>query len=259
MGPAHRTRHVSLVATPEVMAGTLAGLNDVLNCCGALGWFDESLERHPPYQVEVVSEHGASVVLAGGLALPWVRATHEIQRTDLILVPSLMVATGQWQRDRHPVLVEWIADMHASGAELYSACSGTLLLAETGLLDGRRAAMHWAYADTFRRNFPAVRLQLDKALVTEGARNELVMSGAASSWHDLVLYLIARHLGTPAAQAVAKFFALEFHRDGMAPYNVFVPNREHGDAAIQRAQWWITAHLDTPAPVQSMAEICGIS
>ncbi|WP_290649922.1 DJ-1/PfpI family protein [Aquisalimonas sp.] len=170
-----------------------------------------------------------------------------------------MVAGGKWQTDRYPALVEWIADMHAASAELYSVCSGTLLLAETGLLDGRRAAMHWAYADTFRRNFPAVRLQPDKALVTEGERNELVMSGAASSWHDLVLFLIARHLGTPAAQAVAKFFALEFHRDGMAPYTVFVPPRDHGDATIQGAQWWITANLDNPCPVEGMAEVGGVS
>lgn len=259
MEAAHHPRHVSLIATPEVMAGTLAGLNDVLNCFGALDWFDESLERHPPYQVEIVSEHATTVALGGGLALPWVRGVREVRQTDLIIVPSLMVAAGQWQKDRYPVLVDWIADMHAAGAELYSACSGTLLLAETGLLDGRKAAMHWAYAETFRRNFPAVKLQLDKALVTEGERNELVMSGAASSWHDLVLYLIARHLGTPAAQAVAKFFALEFHRDGMAPYNVFVPNRDHGDATIQRAQWWVAEHLDTPCPVQGMAEVCAIS
>ncbi|WP_290649921.1 hypothetical protein [Aquisalimonas sp.] len=64
---------MSLVATPEVMAGTLAGLNGILNCFGALGWFDESLGRHPPYQVDIVSEHSRSMALGGGLALPWVR------------------------------------------------------------------------------------------------------------------------------------------------------------------------------------------
>lgn len=258
MRSGHHARHVSLVATPEAMGGTLAGLYDVLTSFGALGWFDDSLGHHPPYEVEIVGEHSGSLTLGGNLALPWVRGADEVGRTDVVIVPSLMVAGGRWQTGRYPNMVAWLADMHAKGSELCSACSGTLLLAETGLLDGRKAAMHWAYADTFRDNFPAVDLRLDRALVTEGEGHELVMSGAASSWHDLVLYVIARHLGTPAAQAVAKFFALEFHRDGMAPYSVFVPRRDHEDATIQRAQRWIGEHLDSLSPVEGMAEVCGI-
>ena len=73
-----------------------------------------------------------------------------------------------------------------------------------------------------------------------------------------MLNLIARHLGAPAAQAVAKFFALEFHRDGIAPYSVFVPNRNHGDAVIERAQRWVHARPDNACPVQGMVEVCGV-
>ncbi len=78
-----------------------------------------------------------------------------------------MVQRGAWQQGRYPALVKWLAEMHAAGALLCSTCSGVLLLAETGLLDGKDATVHWIYAPTFRRNFPNVRLRLDRALVAE--------------------------------------------------------------------------------------------
>ncbi|MFC3285057.1 GlxA family transcriptional regulator [Litchfieldella rifensis] len=252
-------KHVSLVATPDIMISTLGGLHDVFNCFGALGWFDESLGRHPPLEVDIVASGNAPVSLNSGLTLPQPRSIHDVAHTDIIIVPSIMVVDGEWHTGRHPELVDWLGAMHATGAELCSACSGTLLLAETGLLDGRTATMHWAYADTFRRHFPAVALRLDKALITEGERHELVMSGAASSWHDLALYLVARHLGTAMSQAIAKFFAFDFHTDGMAPYTVFAPSFDHGDVAIERAQYWIAQNLGCPSPVEKMAAHCAIS
>ncbi|MBD3639362.1 MAG: helix-turn-helix domain-containing protein [Marinobacter sp.] len=249
-----RPKHVSLVITPEVMSGTLAGLHDVFDCFGALDWFDQSLSRQPPFRVQMVYSGVTPASVAGGFSLPGAWPVSAVPRTDIIIVPSFMVRNGKWGTGRYPELVEWLIRMHDAGAELCSACSGTLLLAETGLLDGRTAAMHWAYADTFRHNFPAVKLNLDKVLVTEGDRDQLVMSGAASSWHDLSLYLITRHLGAAAAQAVAKFFAFDCHTDGMAPYSVFVPRRDHGDADIGRVQDWIAGSLDCTSPVERMVE-----
>lgn len=248
------SKHVSLVVTPEVMSGTLAGLHDVFSCFGALGWFDQSLSRLPPFRVEIVSSRSEPVSLTGGFALSDIRSVDELPQTDMVIIPSIMVVDGEWQRGRYPELVEWLIQVHDNGAELCSACSGTLLLAETGLLDGRTATLHWAYADTFRKNFPAVTLKYDKALVTEGERDQFVMSGAASSWHDLCLYLINRHLGAAVAQAVAKFFAFDFHTDGMAPYKVFVPQLDHGDAEIRHAQEWISGHMDGACPVEGMIE-----
>ena len=253
------TKHISLVATPNIIAGTLAGLRDVFDCFAALNWFDESLRCQPPFTVDIVAAERGPLALNGGLTLPQVCHVHDLNRTDLVILPSIMVADGEWHTGQHPELVDWLIAMHAAGAELCSACSGTLLLAETGLLDGRAATMHWAYADTFRRHFPAVTLQLEKALIIEGERQELVMSGASSSWHDLALYLIAQHLGNAAAQAVAKFYAFDLHSDGMAAYAVFTPRFDHGDALIERVQRWIARHLDYHSPVERMAAYCEIS
>jgi transcriptional regulator GlxA family with amidase domain len=133
-----------------------------------------------------------------------------------------------------------------------------LLLAETGLLDGKDATMHWAYASTFKQNFPQVRLQLEKVLVIAGEHDQFVMSGVSASWHDLVLYLVARHVGPTAAQAMSKFFALQWHRDGQAPYLVFDLPIDHEDAIIRDAQVWLSQHFSIAAPITEVVKQSGI-
>ena len=85
------------------------------------------------------------------------------------------------------------------------------------------------------------------------------MSGASTSWHDLILYLIAQHAGPTAAQSVAKFFALQWHADGLSPYVVFEPVTDHGDAAIQKAQSWLARHFSVAGPIEQAARISGIA
>ena len=155
-------------------------------------------------------------------------------------------------------MVQWLQRMHGNGATLCSACSGLLLLAETDLLSGREATMHWAYEQTFRRNFPDVQLRLEEMLVTAGERQELVMSGAAMAWHDLVLYLIDRYVGTASAQSIARFFAMRWHDDGQSPYIGFAPSTGHGDAAVADAQAWLDRNFPVANPVDEMVKRSGI-
>jgi transcriptional regulator GlxA family with amidase domain len=252
------TYHVSLVAIPDAMFSTLSGLYDVRNSFSMLSTHDDALPDASPFRVEIVAPTRLPVSTASGLPLDAQRAIGDIERTDIVIVPSMMVEHGEWRTGRYPEVVRWLSAMHARGATLCSACSGVLLLAETGLLDGKEATMHWAYAQTFRRNFPNVRLRLEKVLVTSGERAQFVMSGVSTSWHDLVLYLIARHAGPTAAQAIAKFFAMQWHLDGQAPYVVFEPPTDHGDAMVREAQGWLHDHLSVAAPVQDVVARSGI-
>lgn len=260
---AEPVRRVSLVAVPEASPGTLAGLHEVFGEFAPLRWVDRSLDWDRPFALEVVTVRRGPLRLGMGLSLMDVRAVEEVADTDIVIVPPLMVpAEGGWQRGRYPGVVAWLQRMHEGGAQICSACSGALLLAETGLLDGRKATTHWALAETFQRLFPAITLAVDKTLIVEGDRGQFVLSGAASAWQDLALYLIAQHLGTGTAQAVARFHALNTHLDGMAPYTVFSPRFDHGDAAVARAQQWIAANPACRSPVESMsveAEMSGRS
>ena len=83
-------------------------------------------------------------------------------------------------------------------------------------------------------------------------------AGASASWHDLVLYLVARHVGPTAAQAMAKFMVLQWHTDGQAPYVPFDAPTDHGDAIVLAAQEWLRTGYAVAAPVTELVERSGL-
>jgi len=251
--------HVSLIAIPESTVSTLIGLYDVLNCFDLLGSLDEAVPRKSPFLTEIVAATHDRIVTTSGLPVSPHRALDEIDRTDIVIIPSVMVEGGEWRPGRYPGIVRWLSAMNERGALLCSSCSGVLLLAETGLLDSREATIHWAYARTFRRNFPEVKLRLEKVLVVAGDRRQFVLSGGSASWHDLVLYLVARHVGPTAAQAVGRFMLLQRHAEGQAPYVVFEPPTDHGDATILGAQEWLRTHYSVATPVEEVVKRSGLA
>ncbi len=247
-----RPLHISLVAIPEAAISTLTGLYDVLRAFDLLGTSDPSLPATPPFVVEIVAVAPGDIALASGLPVRASRGIADIAATDIVIVPSLVVGAEGWIRGRHPELVDWIARMHKQGALLCSACSGIFLLAETGLFDGHPSTVHWGYADHMKKAFPAIPLFPDKVLMVSGEREQLITSGASNTWHDLVLYLMVRFVGTTAAQSVARFFALQWHHDGLAPFIVFEGRKDHGDAVVADAQDWLMQHFSVASPVEEM-------
>ncbi len=236
----------------------LSGLYDVLTCFEFLASVDDAVPASTPFTVEFVSTRRGRVETASGLPVEVHRSLAEVTSTDIAIVPSLLVEHGTWVPGRHPELVRWLQERYRQGALLCSACSGVLLLAETGLLDGQEATIHWAYAPTFRKNFPAVRLSLDKVLVASGERAQFVMSGASASWHDLMLYLVARLVGPTAAQAISKFMLLQWHQDGQTPYIAFRSRIDHGDAVVLEAQAWLARHFSVANPVEAVVNRSGL-
>jgi transcriptional regulator GlxA family with amidase domain len=254
-----RPLNVSLVAIPDAVISTLTGIYDVLGSFRMLASSEPSLPDRPPFAVEIVSAARGSVPLASGVPVEARRGVAEVETTDIVIVPSILLDAGGWKPGRYPALVEWSARMHGQGALLCSACSGLFLLAETGIFDGREATVHWAYAGEFSKAFPRVSLLPERVLVVAGEREELVTSGASMTWHDLVLYLIARHVGATAAQTVARSFALQWHHDGLAPYMVFRGRIDHGDAAVADAQSWLSTHFSVASPVDEMVRRSGLA
>jgi transcriptional regulator GlxA family with amidase domain len=258
MTSANAPLHVSLLALPEAMASTLSGIYDVLNSLDAVASFTGAAPGDPPFAVEIVGERAEPMQLASGIPFPVQRPVSNVRHTDIVIVPSLLVPGGDWQRGRYGALVDWLTEMHRQGAKLCSACSGIFLLAETGLFDGRDATVHWMYAGSFRRVYPKVPVHPEKVLVSAGPRGELISCGASTSWHDLVLYLIAMQAGAAAAQAVTKFFALQSHQDGLAPYVVFDAPRDHGDAIVVDTQDWLRTHYSVASPIEEMVRRSGL-
>jgi transcriptional regulator GlxA family with amidase domain len=244
--------HVSLVALPDAVVSTLSGIFDVMNAFTLMEVPRAVAGSGAPFRVEIVGEAAGPLVLASGVPINVQRSVAQIEATDIVIVPSVLLPPASWKTGRYPGLVAWLRAMYDRGAVLCSACSGIFLLAETGLYDGRDATVHYSYAEAFAALYPAIRIHPERVLVIAGLREELVSSGASMTWHDLVLYLIARYAGATAAQEVARLFALQWHQDGLAPYIIFQGKRDHGDGDIQSAQQWLDRHFTVANPVQEM-------
>jgi transcriptional regulator GlxA family with amidase domain len=253
-GAASAARHVALLALPDAAVSTLSGIFDVMN---AFTLLDPAGPR--PFHVEIVGLRPGLLELASRVPIVVQRAVETLDATDIVIVPSVVIGPEGWRKGRYPELVRWLHAMHARGALLCSACSGIFLIAETGLFDRMDATVHFGYARTFAEAYPAVRIHPERVLVVAGRREELISSGASMTWHDLVLYLIARHAGTTAAQDVARMFALQWHQDGLTPYMVFEGRRDHGDRAIEAAQDWVAAHFQVADPVAEMVRRTGLA
>lgn len=231
---------VSLLALPDAAMSTLAGLYDVLRAAG------------PTFRVQIVGEAVGPLMLASGVPIEVQRPIEEVEACDIVIASSMWLREDGWRAGRYPALVRWLQRMHERGAMLCSACSGVFLLAETGLFDGMDATVHYDYARWFSAAHPDVRVHPERVLVVAGARDELVCSGASNTWHDLALYLIARHAGATEAQRVARAFALQWHQDGLTPFMTFEGRLDHGDAEILAAQRWLQRHFPAANPVEEM-------
>ncbi len=244
------SRHISLVALPDGVVSTLAGIFDVMNSVALMGI--KSTPASVAFKVEIVGEATGLLELASGVPIQVQRAIDSVMATDIVIVPSVLLHTDSWQKNRYPLLIKWLRAMHERGAIICSACSGIFLLAETGLFDGKEATVHFNYAAVFAATFPAVKIHPERVLVISGQREELICSGASMSWHDLVLYLIARFSGATVAQEVARIFALQWHQDGLTPYIIFEGKLDHGDAEINSAQQWLSTNFSVANAVDEM-------
>lgn len=244
---------VSIVATPTSMVSPVSGLYEALS---TVGRFRTPAPRGAPepFAVEVVAERAGMLEAESGLAITAHRGFADVRETDIAIVPSMAFDEGsRWLPGREPRAVEWIRRMHAGGAAICTACTGGMLLAESGLLDGEEATVHWVSEGDFRRQHPSVVLRPERTLVVAGEGGRLVTSGAATAWHDLALYIIARWVGPATAQALARYQLIQWHTEGQDAFGVFDPPTDHGDAAVLTAQRWIGENYAVAAPVEEMA------
>ena len=123
------------------------------------------------------------------------------------------------------------------------------MLAETGLLDGRDATSHWGYQDLFRLQYPQIRFHPEPNLCFGDASGRIVTAGGTTSWHDLALHIIARHVSPGEAMRIAKVYLLKWHDDGQLPYEPLVRQQPHTDAVVRGCERWLAENFRAPGAV----------
>ncbi len=178
----------------------------------------------------------------------------EVQQTDLIFIPAL---SGDMKTalEMNKALVPWLVRQYQNGAEVASLCIGAFLLASTGLLKGRQCSTHWLYANEFRQMFPDVEL-VDGSIITE--EQGIYSSGGASSYWNLLLYLVEKYTNRETAILASKFFAIDIDRSSQSAFMMFQGQKDHDDAEVRQAQEFIEQHFQEKLTVEQLADLVAV-
>jgi transcriptional regulator GlxA family with amidase domain len=251
---------VAILAFPETTASVTYGMYDLLTAAGRDWGF--VVDGHPGPSLmrpRIVAAKAGTFQAANDVPITAHATLDQAGAPRVVCVPELAVPPGESLAGRFAAEIAWLRQCYESGATIASACSGAVLLAETGVLDGQEATTHWAYCDAMRERYPRVRLRKERALVVSGEGQRLVMAGGGTSWQDLALYLIARFAGVDAAMHVARVNLIDWHTIGQQPFANLARSRQVSDAAIARCQAWIAEHYDESSPVSAMVRLSGLA
>ena len=258
-GEAQLPKTVLIVAIPETAGSALYGMVDVLAAAGNL--WDELVGLTAGKRLlapKIVSPTAGSFICGNGIPVNPDFGLDEAPMAPIIILPELWLSPTEDLAGRYPALMAWIRERYDGGASIYSACTGAIMLAETGLLDGREATSHWGYDQVFRVRYPKVRFQPAPNLCFAERSGRLVTAGGTSSWQDLALHIIAKHCGPAEAMRIAKVYLLKWHSEGDMPFASLVRRTPHADAVVRRCEAWLEEHYKEPEPVGRVVAMAGI-
>ncbi|WP_367303950.1 GlxA family transcriptional regulator [Burkholderia multivorans] len=181
------------------------------------------------------------------------------EKFDLVFVPSAHYASSK-AFDKllagQSAACDWLVAQWNAGACLAANCTGTFVLAKTGLLDGRPATTTWWLAEQFRTKFPRVNLQLEP-VITEADR--LICAGAQSSYLLQTVHIIERLSGPTIASQVAKTMLIDVSQTKQTPFLPLLADKTHADSLVHRAQHWLQKNMTKEVRMSEMASELGVS
>lgn len=180
----------------------------------------------------------------------------QVVEAGTIVVPGWKEAAGAMEMPVRPDLIDALRTAYDRGARLLSVCSGAYVLAETGLLDGKRATTHWRYVERFRSRFPRVRWDPDVLYTDE---EQVITSAGSAAGLDACLHVVRRDFGSTVANHVARRMVIQPHRDGGQAQFIERPVPAAGRDRIGIALQDMARNLQSDFQVHDLARMCAMS
>lgn len=252
-----KTFRLGLLAFDGCMLSSITGTSGALYVAQTLAEIREPATA-PHFESFAFSARGAERVRGEtGLELAGLKPLPKEARFDLVLVPGIGHRRPQDVLERDfAAEIAVLRTLHARGSRIAATCSGTLLLAMTGLLDGKRATTSWWLASAFRKHFPAVRLEEQALLVDDG---DVVTTGAATAIYSLVLRMIEQTGGRELAQQVSRMLLLDAERQSQSPYVSAALLEKPRTSLAEKITHFLDKELHNQISVTRLAEHCGTS
>jgi transcriptional regulator GlxA family with amidase domain len=233
-------RRVLILAFDGVQSLDVTGPAEVFNAAGRVA--------REPYRLEIVAPAAGPVRSGSGLTLMPDRAIAAVRGQ----VDTLLVAGGEVEATaRDERVTRWLARTAGRSRRVGSVCSGAFILAAAGLLDGRRAATHWAYSEELAELFPAVEVDPDAIFVRDG---DVWTSAGVTAGMDLALALVEEDLGREAALEAARWLVIYARRSGgQSQFSSHLRAQLAEREPLRDLQAWLPEHLDGDLSVEALA------
>lgn len=245
---------VTVVLTESSFASTSVGPIEIFHSAGTLWNQLHGDSEDPRFRVRIASVDGKPVGTLCALGLTPECSIADITETDIIILPASGLDV-QERIARESAILPWLREWHARGARIAGVCTGVAFLAESGLLDGRRATTHWAVAGLLQARYPQVRWRPDKFVTEDG---QMFCSGGVYAAIDLSLYLVEKLCGREIALRCAKSLLLSMPRSQQSGYAVLPISRPHSDARVRETEEYMAAHMQHDISADFLAERVGM-
>lgn len=250
---------IALLASPETTPSVLFGLYDVLSTVGS-AYLDmvTGVTGDDLLDTKIVAATNQPFRCFGNVLIEPHAGIDDISKPDAVVVCDMYTPIDTPPSGTYPREINWLKEVYTNQALLAGVCSGSAVLAETGLLDGLEVSGHWAYRHMFRKFYPKVKWREESTLNLSGEHRRLITTGGVTAWQDLAIYLITRFCGVQHANNTARVHLLSSHTDGQLPFAAMTQSKQHNDAVIGDCQDWITDNYDCTNPVARMIERAGL-
>lgn len=207
--------------------------------------------KRPIFEVEYVGLTEYVSASGGEYMVKTGRLLKDLPETDLLVIPPTF-GNPELGIQANAEAIPFFRALHQKGASLASLCAGAFLLAETGLLNGRKCSTHWAHIAAFKERYPQVEVE-DGAVITE--HDNIYSSGGASSLWNLILYLVEKFSDRETAVMISKYFAIDIGRDSQSQFAIFKGQRDHNDQGIRQVQDYIEKNYEERITVEELAAL----
>jgi transcriptional regulator GlxA family with amidase domain len=246
------TRDVLFVLYDDLQSLDLTGPLEVFSMANRLSELVTDSDSPVEYRLRTASVAGRPIRSTSGLLL-----TPDLDLTQVGALHTLLVPGGAGALRMDPVIIDWLRRNAGAATRVVSVCTGALLLAEAGLLDGRRASTHWARCELLAERYPLVKVDPEPIFVRDG---NVYTSAGVTAGMDLALALVEDDLGRNVALDIARQLVMFLRRPGnqtqfSAQLSAQVAHRQ----PLREVQYWVAEHPEADLSVEALAQRAGLS
>ena len=246
---------ITLLAEQNCVLSGLAASTEFFNLCNIFLPHLEGSVQESYFHTEIVTVNGKRVSSFGGIPIQPSRSIREVQKTDLILIPSFQPTVVPLQSISERIL-EWIEHHYKKHAKIAAISAGAFVLAETGLLNHKKATTNWLFLREFKSRYPEVRLQ-PQQIITEDSG--LICTASNNFTADLCAYFIKQMGFHELAAKFSKGMMLHPSWEHQSPWTIFGIQKNHNDREILQAQEWMEENHAEVGYIDAIAEQFSIS